>query len=205
MSLRTSWKLDADEAGTSSEVKLLIDAMNELARAKQETAEAKAARDLYSNIAQALSASYFALYYVETETGDYVSYQQNMPGDRTGTDFFGGSKVNFAPLVVEEDRDAFVRELEKENVLRAIKEHGEMDITYRITKEGEVVYCETHIAPMPGDAGHLIVGIDVNQDIEKRNELTGLHTEAALLAIGRDMLRAHPDWRVLRGRAFLRG
>ncbi|MBE7009169.1 MAG: hypothetical protein E7422_08555 [Ruminococcaceae bacterium] len=35
---------DADEAGTSSEVKLLIDAMNELARAKQETAEAKAAR-----------------------------------------------------------------------------------------------------------------------------------------------------------------
>lgn len=70
---------------------------------------------------------------------------------------------------------------------------------------GEVVYCETHIAPMPGDAGHLIVGIDVNQDIEKRNELTGLHTEAAPLAIGRDMLRAHPDWRVLRGRAFLRG
>jgi|GEM_PF-3837053 len=35
---------------------------------------------------------------------------------------------------------------------------------------------------MPGDAGHLIVGIDVNQDVEKRNELTGLHTEAALLA-----------------------
>ena len=190
-------KLEAGDAGASSEFRLLFDAMNELTRAKQETAEAKAARDLYSNIAQALSANYMALYYVETETGNYVSYQQNRLGDQSGTDFFGSSKLNFAPSVVEEDREAFIRELEKDNVLRTLEEHGEMEVSYRIKSGDAIIHCKTHIAPMPGDAGHLLIGMDADRNIDKLNEVTGLRTGAALSVIGRRLLHANPDWCVL--------
>ncbi len=172
----------------------------ELVRVRQETAEAreayeraKSASDLYSSIALSLSANYFALYYVETETGNYISYQEDMLGDESGTDFFGSSKKKFEPMIVEEDRGFFDRELELENVLRNIREHGEMNLSCRILKDGETLYCKMHISPMQGDDSHLLVGFGFDTDIDERSGLTGLRMKSALLVRGKELLRAHPD------------
>ncbi len=172
----------------------------ELVRVRQETAEARAAyekaksaSDLYSSIALALSANYFALYYVEIESGDYVSYQEDMQGNESGTDFFGNSKKKFEPTIIEEDRDIFARELEKENVLRTVQERGEMNLSYRIRKDGETVYCKVHISPMQGDDRHLLFGFGFDTGIDARNEMTGLRMDSALHIRGKEILRAHPE------------
>ncbi len=179
--------------------------VTELMRVRRETADAQAAYeraknagDIYASIARALSASYFAIYYVEIETGNYVSHQEEPLGDESGTDFFGSSKKRFEPMIVEEDRGIFDRELEKENVLKSVREHGEMNLSYRIRRDGETVYCKLHVFPLQGDEKHLLFGFAFDTGIGARSELTGLHEETAFYILGKDLLRAHPEgWCVI--------
>ncbi|MBE7004750.1 MAG: EAL domain-containing protein [Ruminococcaceae bacterium] len=172
----------------------------ELVRVRQETAEArkayekaKSAGELYAGIAKALSASYFALYYVEVESGNYVSYQEEILGNESGTDFFNSSKKQFEPTIVEEDRELFDRELEKNNVCRIVREHGEMNLSYRIRKDGGVAYCKLRVFPLQGDTKHLIFGFAFDVGLDAHSELTGLRTEAALYVRGKELLEAHPE------------
>ncbi|MBE6910177.1 MAG: EAL domain-containing protein [Ruminococcaceae bacterium] len=177
----------------------------ELVRVRQETEEARAAYeraksagDLYESIAKALSANYFALYYVEVETGNYVSYQEEALGEESGTDFFDSSKKRFEPTIVEEDRETFDRELSKENVLQAVRERGEMNLNYRIRKRDETVYCKLHVSPLQGDERHLIFEFSVDNGIDARSDMTGLRTESAFYILGKELLQKHPEgWCVI--------
>ncbi|MBQ9458815.1 MAG: EAL domain-containing protein [Oscillospiraceae bacterium] len=179
--------------GVSQDFSELLRVRQETEEAKEAYEKAKSASDLYSSIAQALSTNYFGLYYVEIKTGDFVSYQEDMLGDGNGTDFFGASKKKFETMIVEEDRETFDRELELDNVLSVVAEHGEMNLSYRILKDGETVYCKMHISPMQGDDDHLLVGFGFDTGIDERSELTGLRTISALYIRGKELLEAHPE------------
>ncbi len=176
----------------------------ELMRVKQETAEAKEAYEraqnasnMYSQIAHALSASYEHLYYVDTETGDFIDYSKNEetgePLEREGTDFFGMNKERLGKAIHPEDWEEFNRLNTRENILRSLDEHGEFLMTYRILKDGIYVYAYTRASRLQEDDGHIMVGVGLNENIEVRSELTGLAMGAKLYVRGRELLRTNSE------------
>ncbi len=176
----------------------------ELTRVKRETAEAKDAYEkartastMYSHIAQALSANYEHLYYVDAETGDYIEYTTDAETgesvEREGTDFFGENRKIVTMLVHEDDREEFEQTVTRDNILRVLDERGEFLATYRILKDGEYIYAYTRATRMRNDDRHIMIGVGTNEDVEARNELTGLYMDTALYARGKEMLKAHPE------------
>ncbi|MBE7004492.1 MAG: EAL domain-containing protein [Ruminococcaceae bacterium] len=177
----------------------------ELMRVKRETAEAKEAYEkaqnasnMYSHIAQALSANYAYLYYVDLETEEYVEYL-NASEDRAATENHGGGFFAVVcarqseQIVHPEDREYFRQEFTKENVLRVLAESDAFTLTYRHLIDGETSYVTLRATRMQDDAGHIFVGINNNQDVEARSELTGLYMEPALHVRGKELLHEHPE------------
>jgi len=176
---------------------------------KQETAEAKAAYEkaqsassMHSNIAHTLSANYDHLYFVDTETGDFVDYSSDEktgePLELEGSDFFGQNKAILHPLIHPDDWDEFDRMMSRETILRTVEERGEYIINYRIIRDGAYVYAYTRAAQLQGDDKHIMIGAGLNGNIESRSELTGLRMETALYVRGKELLREHTEgWCVI--------
>ncbi|MBQ9458446.1 MAG: bifunctional diguanylate cyclase/phosphodiesterase, partial [Oscillospiraceae bacterium] len=197
-----------DTAGRLCTLCMRLD-YTELMRVKQETAAAKeayekaqSASNMYSHIAQALSANYAYLFYVDLETEHYVEYrgetEHEGASEEHGENFFETRRALAAEIVHPNDREFFAEAFTKENVLRVLDETGVFTMTYRHLIDGETAYVSLRVTRMQDDEGHIFVGINNNQDVEARSELTGLYMEPALHIRGKELLRAHPeDWCVI--------
>ncbi|MBO4914942.1 MAG: EAL domain-containing protein, partial [Oscillospiraceae bacterium] len=198
-----------DTAGRLCTLCMRLD-YTELMRVKRETVEAKAAYEkaqtasaAYSNIAQALSANYTWLYYVDLRSEDYLEYNSHAaPGESPemrGKNFFTDKKRQIIENAVSEDRAALDEVFTMKNMLRMLDGRTEFSVTYRRpSEEGEYAYVSMRVMRMQGDNKHIMVGIGDNKDIEERNELTDLHTEAALYVRGKELLQSHPEgWCVI--------
>ncbi len=176
----------------------------ELMRIKQETIEAKEAYQkaqtasaMYSNIALALSSSYSRLYYVDTETDEFVEYRSDtedgrLAKERQGEDFFNQSQKDALEQLYKDDQAAFLREFRKETVLRVIDEYGVFTMTYRLIVAGEPVYVSMRATRMQDDGSHIIIGVNT-ENVDDRSELTGLYTEASFVAHAKELIKEHPD------------
>ena len=181
----------------------------ELTRFREETAQAKAAYEkalsasaLYASIAQALSANYASLFYINLDSGNYIAYRSRPnedPEETRGADFFGEKAVLVMQGVHEEDGPALEEALTQESIRRVLGEREMFTLTYRVATGDETyAYSIMRVIRMQGDSSHIMIGIANNEDVDAHNELTGLRTEAALLARGTELLRAHPEgWCVL--------
>ena len=118
----------------------------------------------YANIAKALAADYYNLYYVDMETGRYIEYGSNAGGEklvveRRGTDFFGASLEAALPHFYEEDREKVRKCCTKENVLEALNEYGVFSLTYRIVEDGKPLEVHMKGMRMHNDDNHIILGV----------------------------------------------
>lgn len=149
----------------------------------------------YENIARALAADYFKLYYVDLETDSFIEYssdaeQEELAIERHGEDFFGTARADAARLLYEDDLENFLFAFTKENVLTALKEQGTFTLTYRQMRHGEPVHVNMKAMRMQSDGYKIIIGInriDVQAKLKEGYERSVLssaigETEAARLA-----------------------
>ena len=118
----------------------------------------------YANIARALAADYFNLFYVNLQAGDFIEYsssvgKDNLAEERHGTDFFAAARQDARTVLYPEDQDTFVAAFTKENILLQLARQGVFTLTYRILKDGEPVYVAMKITRMDTDEKYLIVGV----------------------------------------------
>ena len=138
----------------------------------------------YSAVAQALSADYMYLYYVDLETDQFSEYmpsstREDLSAERHGGDFFGASRTDARTFLHEEDRDEFIRAFTKENILRAIDATGAFTWTYRQIINGIPTYVSMKAVRM--GPKHLIIGVN-NVDAQmKQEELLERAREAQLV------------------------
>ncbi len=175
----------------------------ELMRVKQETAEARDAYEkaqstsvMYSHIAHALSSNYAYLFYVDIETEQFVEYvnsvDEGQPGtEQQGEDFFETCRDRAAWLVYPDDRIPFMETFTKENILKSLAESKAFAMSYRHIIDGEIKYVSLRATRLQNDERHIFVGVNNDENIEERSELTGLYTEAALAPRGRELLMLH--------------
>ena len=129
----------------------------------------------YADIARALAADYYNLYYVNLETERFIEYsskagEQVLAEERHGEDFFALARRDTATRVYAEDRRAFLSAFTKENVLRELDRQGVFNLTYRLIENGVPRYASMKVIRMqPGDR-RIIIGISIIDSQMKRQE-----------------------------------
>ena len=118
----------------------------------------------YANIARALAADYFNLFYVNLQTEDFIEYsssvgKDNLAEERDGTDFFATARRDALTILYKEDQDAFVQTFTKENILLQLERQGVFTLTYRILSDGKPVYVSMKVMRMDTDDNYLIIGV----------------------------------------------
>ena len=137
----------------------------------------------YANIARALAADYFSLYYVNLETEDFIEYtspagKESMAVERHGTNFFEKARADAASHIFEEDVEKFVSAFTKEHVVEAIDTQQSFTIDYRLMMEGRPVYVHMKAMRMAPKSDHIIIGVsNINLQMNQRKAIEALMQE----------------------------
>ncbi len=116
----------------------------------------------YEDIARALAADYFNLFYVDLKTEDFIEYTAD-PGrekivlSRNGKNFFSEARSDAEMIIAQEDRKGFEAVFTKENLIREMDENGTFAMSYRQMMNGEPVFVNMKARRMSGD--HVIIGV----------------------------------------------
>lgn len=129
----------------------------------------------YNNIALALIQNYFAIYYVDTQTDDYVEYGLNVESQELvereiGKDFFNTSIYNAKRVLVKEDQNRFLSTLEKSNLLQELSEKKILQLSYRQIIENKPTYVSFTAVRLSSDNNHIIIAVSNIDDSKKKEQ-----------------------------------
>ena len=141
--------------------------------------EQRKASETYSSIAKALAADYFSIYYVDTETDEFIEFSSTdnyleLGIEKKGSDFFELSKKNSMRVIYPEDQEMLIEAIDKQNMLRELEKNGTFMLTYRLMYDGEPTYVSLKATKMKdrGDK-HIVIGIaSVEAQMRRERELT---------------------------------
>lgn len=140
----------------------------------------------YVNIARALAADYFNIFYVDLRTDEFTEYtsdagRESMVVERHASGFFENAETNIVEYVVEEDRERFMRLFTKENILNALDRQKSFMLEYRMPLKGRSVYVSLKAMRMPDDNEHIIVAIsNINLQMNQRRAIERLTQEQTM-------------------------
>ena len=138
----------------------------------------------FSNIAEALSADFMDLYYVNLETEDFVEYLPNKNSNelsvaQKGKDFFNAIRRNVKSDIYSEDQDEFIKNITKENIRKVLQQKGSFDCAYRYMLNGEPVYVALKTVRIGHDENQIVIGIsNIDESVGQRDALNRLKQEA---------------------------
>ena len=129
----------------------------------------------YANIARALAADYYNIYYVDLTTDKFIEYtspvgKDELAMERHGEDFFNEC-IKAADRIFEEDRAAFFAVFSKEKVVKELDEQGVFTTTYRIVDTGAPTYVNMKITKMQPNSDKIIIGISIVDAQMKQKEM----------------------------------
>ena len=142
----------------------------------------------YTHIAQALSADYINLYYVNMETDQFSEYAPDpanagLAVERRGENFFNQSRDDALRVIFEGDREAFLAAFTKQNVADAIDRDGAFTLTYRLLVEGKPKYVNMKAVRMSASDKHIIIGVNnVDAQMKQREALDRMREEQTTYA-----------------------
>lgn len=128
----------------------------------------------YEEIARALAADYYNIFYVNIENEDYIEYsslagREEIAEEYHGTNFFSKAREDAAQRIHPADRDRVIAGLTKETVMKEIDQNGSFTRTYRLLDAAEPFYVNMKILRLRPDANHIIIGIS-NVDSQMKQQ-----------------------------------
>ena len=178
--LQTTKLKYTDAAGRQCVLGICQD-MTDMVRIRREIATSKEAYEkarrtgvIYSHIAQTLARSYTDLYYVNTETEEYIEYRTNDEGSalteaRRGWHFFEECQIEVNEYVYPDDRAKFSKALERKTLLAALEHNNTFMMHYRLISEHGPTYVSMKVSRMQDDERYIIIGIaDVDEEVKQR-------------------------------------
>ena len=172
--------------------------VTDMVRIQHENAMTKEAYDkavssglMFTHIAHTLARDYLDLYYINTDTEEYIEYGRNdesgsLSEIRRGWHFFSDCRNEIAENVYEEDRKAFLQAISRKVLMKALDQKDTFIMTYReISSSKYPVYVSMKISRME-DEKYIIMGItDVDAEMREtmaRNEALKEALDSAELA-----------------------
>ena len=137
-----------------------------------------------NKIAKALLLDYTSVYYVNAVTNEYQCYSNDpefhsLHLDFKGEDFFVNLRRDADMVVYEEDKHIFMEDIQKENLLAAMKKGTMQSINYRLMIDGKPVYHTLRlIRGMQGDDDYFILGVlNIDEKMREAVEAKKAETE----------------------------
>jgi hypothetical protein len=140
----------------------------------------------YANIARAMAADYYNLFYVDLDTEEFIEYRspagkETIAAERRDSDFFNKARKDAADQLHEEDLDTFLRSFTKENIIRALDEQKSYTLSYRLLVNGRPVYMNMKATRMQDDDSKIIIGVsNINLQMNQRKAIEKLMQEQAM-------------------------
>ena len=166
----------------------IIFSMTNIDRVISEEARLEAQRQsmvTYASIVKALATDYICIYYVNTDTDQFIEYSaqeqyEKLEIEKSGENFFEFSRKNIVRIAHPDDVDMFLHAFTKENILAGLSHHHNYTLTYRLLFDRTPVYVHMKISRMEDENDHhIVVGVS-NVDAQIRREQE--HARALRLA-----------------------
>ena len=105
----------------------------------------------YEVLAKVILNNYESFYVIDIETNAYVVYHESelnktLHLTRNGKDFFKTLPVEAGRVIVEEDLPYVLKKLQKENLIKALKEQKYYSLIYRVKRVNKQVYHQLRAA-----------------------------------------------------------
>jgi diguanylate cyclase (GGDEF)-like protein len=165
--------------------------VTDLVRAQREHESTKEAYEnvrrtglVYTRIAQALARSYTDLFYVELDTDDFVEYVTDdefgrLTEARRGEHFFDECKIEAEMYLHPDDRETFVKAMDKQTLLDALDRNKIFILTYRLLAENGSRYTSMRVSRMEDDERVIIIGVsDVDEEMRNRQAVELMEQES---------------------------
>ena len=129
--------------------------------------------EILRKISEALLADYSSVYYVNAVTNEYFWYSTNpefhsLKLEQGGDDFFKNLIPDCKKVIYEEDQHIFMEDIQKENLLSAMKTGDTLNIEYRLMMNGVPTWHAIRLIHGVDEANdYFILGI-INIDEEHR-------------------------------------
>ncbi|MBQ9155433.1 MAG: diguanylate cyclase [Eubacterium sp.] len=142
---------------------------------------------IFSHIAESLANQYGMIYYVDTETDEYIEFTatdayKEFNISPTGYDFFGASQRNVSMIIHAEDRERVFNALDKKTMLRQLKEKGSFTLTYRLLLAEGSSYTRMTVF-WATDHKHIIMGVmNIDHEIQRENAMKKMAAESAVFS-----------------------
>ena len=161
--------------GMCRDVTDMVRISNENIMNKEAYENAVTAGLMYTHIAQTLSRDYTDMFYVNTNTEEFIEYRRGDQGSalteaRRGWHFFCDIVAELKDQVFPEDRDAFRQALTRKTLMKTLSWKNTCIMTYRQMIDGSPVYVSMKISRMEDDDQYIIIGI-TNVDAEMRDAM----------------------------------
>ena len=131
---------------------------------------------IFSQIAESLAKQYGMIYYIDTETDNYIEFTASKEYKEfninpAGSDFFGTSQRNVSAIIHPADRERVYAALDKKTMLTAMKDNGTFTMTYRLMLSEGSSYTRMLVF-WANDAKHLIMCVmNIEHEMEKEKAL----------------------------------
>lgn len=128
----------------------------------------------YAEIAKSLASLFEIIYHIDIETGNYTEYSSsesfsNQGFGRSGNDFFERAKEDMKRVIHPDDRENIINKLERNVLLKALRQKGTVSLTYQQLVDNEYHYVNLLAFIQKADKEHIVVGVR-NIDAEKSRE-----------------------------------
>lgn len=129
---------------------------------------------IYNHIAQALARDCTDLYYVNLESGEFASYHTDdvsgaLNESRKGTDFFELCKREANVYVHEDDREEYLRIMDRKTLGDNLRCGKALELTFRRLEKGVSFYVLMKITRMEDDDRFVVVAVsDVDELMKSR-------------------------------------
>ena len=159
------------------------DAANHQAEAKAWNADV-----VYAHIARTLARGYTDLYYVNMDTDEFIEYHVGddlgaLAAARPGAGFFANCEEAAGRYVHPEDREAFVRAMDRDRLAAALDRSDVFETTYRRIKDGRPIYVKMRACRMEDDARIVVIAVsDIDELTRQRQAEQRLQEERVVYA-----------------------
>ena len=143
-------------------------------RQELEAEKADKERTIYNQIAQSLASYYDTIYYVDSETDEYMEFTASSEYDeleipKSGSSFFEESRKNITRFAHPEDQARIIDAMNKESMTEILKEKKFFSYTYRLHLGGYYKYSRL-TGMWANDKKHFIIGVE-NIDAQMKKDL----------------------------------
>ncbi len=180
--------------GICSDVTDMVRIQHESAMTREEYENLRGAGIMYAHIAQTLARDYTDMFYVNLDSEEFIEYRRGDESSalaemRRGWHFFSDCRAELAQNVWPEDREAFLKAMDRRTLMKSLENRDTFVMTYRQNGSAGPTYVSMKVSLMEDDAHFIIVGI-ADVDVEMRDAMSKSEALAAALITAEEANKA---------------